>query len=117
MKWFLYGISLVWIAMGSWIILYTSGHRNAMKSMTRGADRKILSILPAVLGVLLLISASVSHHAWFLCPFQTSNTFSLSFQHPLVYLSLINTEPRKSAPIWCFPILTRVIQTIDTPLH
>ncbi len=66
MKWFLYGISLVWIAMGSWIILYTSGHRNAMKSMTRGADRKILSILPAVLGVLLLISASVSHHAWFL---------------------------------------------------
>ena len=66
MQWFLYGISLVWIAVGSWIILYTSVHRNAMKSMTRGADRKIIALLPAVIGVLLLISASVSHHAWFL---------------------------------------------------
>jgi hypothetical protein len=66
MKWFLYGISLLWIAAGSWIILYTSGHRNAMKRMIRGVDRKILSFLPAVIGVLLIIAASVSRHAWFL---------------------------------------------------
>ena len=66
MKWFLYAMSWIWIATGSWVILYTSESRKVLKNMLKGIDRKILSALPAIVGILLILSASASHNAWLL---------------------------------------------------
>jgi uncharacterized protein YjeT (DUF2065 family) len=66
MKWFLYAISFLWITAGSWFIIYTTESRNVMKRLFDKTDRKILSVFPAILGVLLFISASWSLHSWFL---------------------------------------------------
>ncbi len=66
MKWFLYAISFLWITAGSLSIIYTTESRNVMKRLFDKTDRKILSVFPAVIGVLLFISASWSLHSWFL---------------------------------------------------
>lgn len=66
MKWFLYAISFLWITAGSLSIIYTTESRNVMKRLFDKTDRKILSVFPAVVGVLLFISASWSLHSWFL---------------------------------------------------
>jgi uncharacterized protein YjeT (DUF2065 family) len=66
MKWFLYAISFLWITAGSWFIIYTSESRNVMKRLFNNIDRKALSVFPAIIGILLLISASWSLHSWFL---------------------------------------------------
>jgi uncharacterized protein YjeT (DUF2065 family) len=66
MKWFLYAISFLWITAGSWFIIYTSESRNVMKRLFNKIDRKALSVFPAIIGILLLISASWSLHSWFL---------------------------------------------------
>ena len=66
MKLFLYVISLVWIAIGSWAILYTIESRKVVKSIVKDTDRKILSVLPVIVGLLLLFSASASNNSWFI---------------------------------------------------
>jgi len=66
MKWFLYAISFLWITAGSLSIIYTTESRNVMKRLFEKTDRKILSVFPAIIGVLLFISASWSIHSWFL---------------------------------------------------
>jgi uncharacterized protein YjeT (DUF2065 family) len=66
MKWFLYAISFLWITGGAWFIIYTTESRNVMKRLFDKTDRKILSVFPAILGILLFISASWSLHSWFL---------------------------------------------------
>ena len=66
MKWFLYAISLIWIAAGTWIILYTDECRNFYKRMYQGIDRRVLSILPTAAGILFLFAASASRHSWFI---------------------------------------------------
>lgn len=66
MKWFLYAISFLWITAGSWFIIYTTEYRNVMKRLFDRTDRKVLSVFPAIIGVLLFISASWSLHSWFL---------------------------------------------------
>jgi uncharacterized protein YjeT (DUF2065 family) len=66
MKWFLYAISFFWITAGSLSIIYTTEFRNVMKRLFEKTDRKILSVFPALIGVLLFISASWSLHSWFL---------------------------------------------------
>ena len=66
MKWFLYAISFLWITAGSWFIIYTTESRNVMKRLFEKTDRRILSVFPAIIGVLLFISASWSLHSWFL---------------------------------------------------
>ena len=66
MKWFLYTISFLWITAGSLSIIYTTESRNVMKRLFEKTDRKILSVFPAIIGVLLFISASWSIHSWFL---------------------------------------------------
>ena len=66
MKWFLYAISFLWITAGSWFIIYTTESRNVMKRLFDKTDRKILSVFPAIIGILLFISASWSLHSWFL---------------------------------------------------
>ena len=64
MKWFLYAISLIWITFGCWSILYTTESRNVMKSMLNKIDRKVLSALPFIFGILFIFSAPWSRHAW-----------------------------------------------------
>jgi len=66
MKWFLYAISLIWIAIGCCMILYTDETKNVMKSIVKGIDLRILSILPFVAGILFLFSASVCRFPWFI---------------------------------------------------
>ena len=66
MKWFLYAISFLWITAGAWFIIYTGDSRDVMKRLLNKTDRKILSVFPAIIGVLLFISASWSLHSWFL---------------------------------------------------
>lgn len=64
MKWFLYAISLLWIAIGSCSILYTAETKDVMKRMIKGIDLRILSILPFAAGVLFLLSASLCRYPW-----------------------------------------------------
>ena len=64
MKWFLYAISLIWIAIGCCMILYTSETKNFMERMIKEIDLRILSILPFVAGILFLLSASVCRFPW-----------------------------------------------------
>ncbi|MGB2929601.1 MAG: hypothetical protein WBB70_11885 [Desulfobacterales bacterium] len=66
MKWFLYAISFLWITAGSWSVIYTTESRNVMKRLFNKIDRKVLSVFPAIIGILLLICASWSLHSWFL---------------------------------------------------
>jgi uncharacterized protein YjeT (DUF2065 family) len=64
MQWFLYAMSLIWIAIGCCIILYTDETKDVMRSIVKGIDLRILSILPFVAGVLFLLSASVCRFPW-----------------------------------------------------
>ena len=66
MKWFLYLICLICIAMGCCTIIYTNETRSVLKSILRTIDRKILSALEVLMGILLLFSATASHHSWFI---------------------------------------------------
>jgi uncharacterized protein YjeT (DUF2065 family) len=66
MKWLLYAISFLWITAGAWFIIYTTESRNVMKRLFDKTHRKILSVFPAIIGILLFISASWSLHSWFL---------------------------------------------------
>jgi len=64
MKVFLYAMSFLWIAIGCCTVLYTHETREIMKGLFKEVDRKIISAFEAVMGILLLISAAASHHAW-----------------------------------------------------
>jgi uncharacterized protein YjeT (DUF2065 family) len=66
MSTFLYAFSFFFIAIGCCTILYTNEARNVMKRLFKQIDRKILSVIEAILGILLLISANASHHPWFI---------------------------------------------------
>ncbi len=64
MAWFLYLISVVWIAFGACAILYTQETRDMAKMLLSKTSRPVLSALPFVAGILLIISASSSGHPW-----------------------------------------------------
>lgn len=66
MKEFLYAISLLWITVGSCFVLYTTASRGFFRALLRGMDRRLLSVLPVVFGVLLILSASQSRNSWFI---------------------------------------------------
>ena len=66
MRLFLYAISFLCIAIGCCTILYTDETRNFMKRLFNQIDRKFLSVFEAIMGILLLISATASHHPWFI---------------------------------------------------
>ncbi|UCD88946.1 MAG: DUF2065 family protein [Desulfobacterales bacterium] len=66
MKWFLYAFSMICIAVGCCIILYTSESRGVLRDIINKVDRKILAVIEAIMGVLLLFSATASHHSWFI---------------------------------------------------
>ena len=66
MKWFLYAFSIFIIAIGCCTVLYTRESRNVLRDIFNKIDRKILSVVEVTMGVLLLFSATASHHAWFI---------------------------------------------------
>jgi uncharacterized protein YjeT (DUF2065 family) len=63
---FLYAMSLLFIAVGCYSILYTNETRNFLKRLFSQIDRKFLSVFEAIMGILLLVSATSSHHPWFI---------------------------------------------------
>lgn len=66
MKWFLYSISSIWIAGGCCSILYTGETRDVFKNIFEGTDRRLLSVLPFIAGILFLFSVSASRYPWFI---------------------------------------------------
>ena len=64
MQWFLYAMSLIWIAIGCCIILYTDKTKEVMRSIVKEVDLRILSLLPFAAGILFLLSASVCRFPW-----------------------------------------------------
>ena len=64
MKWFLYAISLFCVTIGCCTILYTNESRNVLRNIFNKIDRKILSAFEAIMGILLVVSATASHHSW-----------------------------------------------------
>jgi uncharacterized protein YjeT (DUF2065 family) len=64
MKWFLCAIALIWIGSGAWMILYSHESRKVFKQLVKNLDRRILCVLPAVVGILLILSASWSRQSW-----------------------------------------------------
>ena len=66
MKEFLYAISVLWIALGSCLVLYTTGCRKVLGNMLKGIDRRFLAPLPAIFGILLILSASQARNSGFI---------------------------------------------------
>jgi uncharacterized protein YjeT (DUF2065 family) len=66
MRLFLYAISFLCIAIGCCTILYTDETRNLMKRLFKQIDRKFLSVFEVIMGIMLLVSATASHHPWFI---------------------------------------------------
>ena len=64
MRLFLYAISFLCIAAGCCTILYTNETRNFLKRLFNEIDRKFLSVFEVIMGILLLVSATASHHSW-----------------------------------------------------
>lgn len=63
---FLYAIIFLIIAIGCCTILYTTETRNFMKRLFNQIDRKFISVFEVIMGILLLVSATASHHPWFI---------------------------------------------------
>ncbi len=62
MRWFLYVISLFWVAIGCCMILYTGETMRVFKHILRTTDRKFLWCFPFITGLLLLFAASASYY-------------------------------------------------------
>lgn len=65
MKVILYAFSLVYIAAGVCMILYTGETRNVFRRLVQ-MGFKAMSAVAFVMGVLLILAASASHYPWFL---------------------------------------------------
>lgn len=63
---FLYAMSFLFIAIGCCTILYTNETRTFLNRLFSKIDRKFLSVFEVIMGILLLVSASASHHPWFI---------------------------------------------------
>ena len=66
MKWFLYAISVFWVAVGCYTILYTNETRKVLKNLFNQIGQKTIAVVEVFIGVLFLFSATASHHSWFL---------------------------------------------------
>jgi uncharacterized protein YjeT (DUF2065 family) len=65
MKFIVYFLGLVYIAIGSFSILYTREYLKALKKIIQEIPLKVLSAFPAVFGILFFISASATTFPWF----------------------------------------------------
>jgi len=65
MKFIVYFLGLVYIAIGSICILYTREYVDALKRLIQEIPLKVLSVFPAIFGILFFISASATSFPWF----------------------------------------------------
>ncbi len=65
MKWFLFLVGLLWIAVGSGYILYTRQFREVMGNLIKGSNEKIIAGLAVVFGILFILGASQTRHSGF----------------------------------------------------
>jgi len=65
MKTILYAFSLIYIAAGVCMILYTDETRNVFKRLVQ-MGLKAMSVIAFVMGLLLILAAPASHYPWFL---------------------------------------------------
>ncbi|MGD8541016.1 MAG: hypothetical protein PVI27_00070 [Desulfobacteraceae bacterium] len=65
MKWVLMAISLLWIASGVCLILYTAACRKVLANLLENMSPQILGALAFGVGALLLLSAGASQNFWF----------------------------------------------------
>ena len=66
MIWFLYGLALFWIAMGTLFILYTEQTRRVLRNFMGEMRLRYMAFIPMVVGILLIISARASGAFWFI---------------------------------------------------
>lgn len=64
MKWIAYLLGFSYITICSFLILYTRETVNWLKGLFQSYQLKYLSAIPAVVGLLLLISASATTFPW-----------------------------------------------------
>ncbi len=64
MKWFLYTISVFYIVSGVCFILYTSQSREYTSILVKKVDRRILSVLVIIIGLLLIASSFYDRFLW-----------------------------------------------------
>ena len=64
MAWFLYLISIVYIAFGCSFILAPVETRENMRLLSEKVDRRIMAALAALAGVLFFLSYASSSHPW-----------------------------------------------------
>jgi uncharacterized protein YjeT (DUF2065 family) len=63
MKWFIYLFSMVWIAAGGFLILYTDQCRDIMEKAFARMGRVPMAVTAAVIGLLLVLAARGSANA------------------------------------------------------
>jgi uncharacterized protein YjeT (DUF2065 family) len=64
MAWFLYLISVVWLAVGACAILYTGALRRLARKVLQNANPTLMSVLPILGGMLMILSVSATSHPW-----------------------------------------------------
>lgn len=66
MVWFLYFISVLWIVLGCFYILYTNQCREKVKALLDRADRRVIAATAGLAGVLLIVSAFQARNTGFI---------------------------------------------------
>lgn len=66
MKVVVYLVGFLWIAAGTTAILYTRDYKAFFSGLLTRLERIWLALIPAVVGLLLLLAASATTHCWFI---------------------------------------------------
>ena len=66
MKYIIYLLGFLWIAVGAFAILYTDDYKAIINGLMTQMNRMYLALIPSVFGLLLLIAASSTSHTWFI---------------------------------------------------
>lgn len=66
MKYIIYFLGFAWIAAGAFAILYTDTYKTYVQRLMNQVSRIWLALVPVIVGVLLLLSASSTTHGGFI---------------------------------------------------
>jgi uncharacterized protein YjeT (DUF2065 family) len=66
MKFIVYLLGFLWIAAGAIAILYTDTYKASIKGFLTRMERTWLALVPAVIGLLLMLAASSTSHRGFI---------------------------------------------------
>ena len=64
MQWFLYLMGVLWVSLGTWMILYTGHYRKFCKKLVKNVNELFLILLNIVIGILFIVAAFYSHKFW-----------------------------------------------------